>query len=594
MLREHHPWKLWLIFLLTLLQGVTSGFSIVLLIPLLQLLSIGAGQEPEGVALAISNLADRSGIQITIGSILVVYMALLTFSALIQYWKAILDARYQQTFIYTLRRRLFRKIIMADWQLLNSRSKTNHLQVLTREVPNLANYYYFYLRLLTTVIMTGAYTVYALLISGRFTLVIIAVGVILFFALRKFLKRSFHLGQGYVDSYNRLLKYIDDFWQTVKIAKVHSSEDYYYNRFDEASTSLLDMEYRMQRNWSLPQLIQRIAGLLVLVGIVWFGYRSGSVPMASFVILILLFSRIFPQLISMNTDISMIVSNVASVKLVMGLDADLPEPVARVREEHAAMRLKEGIMLEGISFSYHNTVSDSGGATLSGTDGEKLFDGFSATIRARAITGIVGQSGRGKTTLIDLIAGLQKPSSGRIIVDGQLLGDELLPKWKAGLGYLPQDPFFIDGTLRENLVWDSGGRGEQARSNTGGGGQVRGSGGEEAPGADHGRVSDEEIMAVLEQVNASHLVTRFRKGLDAFVVNYHTSFSGGECQRLALARVLLRRPSVLLLDEATSSLDAENEAMVMEVLARLKTQITVVFVTHRESVVRWFDEVIKI
>jgi ATP-binding cassette subfamily C protein len=258
------------------------------------------------------------------------------------------------------------------------------------------------------------------------------------------------------------------------------------------------------------------------------------------------------------------------------------------------MRLKERIMLEGISFSYHNTVSDSGGATLSGTDGEKLFDGFSATIRARAITGIVGQSGRGKTTLIDLIAGLQKPSSGRIIVDGQLLGDELLPKWKAGLGYLPQDPFFIDGTLRENLVWDSGGRGEQARSNTGGGGQVRGSGGEEAPGADHGRVSDEEIMAVLEQVNASHLVTRFRKGLDAFVVNYHTSFSGGECQRLALARVLLRRPSVLLLDEATSSLDAENEAMVMEVLARLKTQITVVFVTHRESVVRWFDEVIKI
>ena len=326
LLREHNPWKLGLIFLLTLLQGVTSGFSIVLLIPLLQLLSIGTGQEPDGVALAISNLADRAGIQITIGSILVVYMALLTFSALIQYWKAILDARYQQTFIYTLRRRLFRKIIMADWQLLNSRSKTNHLQVLTREVPNLANYYYFFLRLLTTVIMTGAYTLYALLISGRFTLVIIAVGAVLFFALRKYLRRSLRLGQGYVDSYNRLLKYIDDFWQTVKIAKVHSSEDYYYNRFDEASTSLLDMEYRMQRNWSLPQLIQRIAGLLVLVGVVWFGYRSGAVPMASFVILILLFSRIFPQLIAMNTDISMILANVPSVKLVMQLDEDLPEP----------------------------------------------------------------------------------------------------------------------------------------------------------------------------------------------------------------------------------------------------------------------------
>ncbi len=588
LLRGHQPWKLLQILLLTLLQGVTGGFSIVLLIPLLQLLNIGTGSEPDGIALAIRNFAEGAGIEITIGSILVVYMVLLTFSALIQYLKALLDARYQQTFIYTLRRRLFRKIIMADWQLLNSRSKTNHLQVLTREVPNLAAYYFFYLRLLTTVIMTGAYTLYALLISARFTLIIIGVGALTFLAMRRFLSRSFRLGKGYVDSYNRLLKYIDDFWQTVKIAKVHSSEDYYYNRFDEASTSLLNMEYRMQRNWSLPQLIQRIVGLVVLVGIVWFGYRSGNTPMASFVILILLFSRIFPQLIAINTDISMIVSNVPSVKLVMQLDADLPDvgvsaerrEGSRERGERRAksversaergVELKDGIRLEGITFSY--------------PDGARLFDGFSAEIRAHTITGILGQSGRGNTTLIDLIAGLQKPAAGRILVDGVLLDEKLLPRWKAGLGYLPQDPFFIDGTLRENLVWDS-------TPGAGGGGLPGKTGGGSEAG---GGIGDEEIMAVLEQVNAAHLVKRFRKGLDAFVVNYQTAFSGGECQRLALARVLLRKPSVLLLDEATSSLDAENEATVMEVLAKLKERVTIVFVTHRESVTRWFDEVIKI
>jgi len=551
LLREHEPWKLALIFVLTLLLGVMSGFSIVMLIPLLQLLSIGAGAEPEGIALFINRLAESTGIKLTVGSILLVYTVLLTLSALMQYWKSILDVRYQQTFIYSLRRRLFRKIIMADWQLLNSRSKTNHLQVLTREVPNLANYYYFYLRLLTTLIMASAYTVYALLVSAGFTLIIIGVGLLLFILLRRFLHRAFRLGQGYVDSYNRLLKYIDDFWQTVKIAKVHSSEDFYYNRYDEASTSLLDMEYRMQRNWSLPQLIQRIAGLVVLVGIVWFGFRSGAVPMASFVILILLFSRIFPQITALSTDMNMIVTYTASVKLVLQLDEDLPDPRGKVPGDHPAMPLKKEISLDGISFSY--------------PDGERLFDNFTAGIRANTITGIVGQSGRGKTTLIDLIAGLQKPSAGCILIDGRVLGEDLHPGWKAGLGYLPQDPFFIDGTLRENLVWDSG-----------------------------GEITDGEIMNVLEQVNAAHLVARFRKGLDAFVVNWHTSFSGGECQRLALARVLLRNPSVLLLDEATSSLDAENEATVMEVLARLKERVTIVFVTHRESVVRWFDEVIKI
>ncbi len=584
LLREHQPWKLALIFLLTLVQGLTSGFSIVLLIPLLQLLDIGSGGDPGGIAQAVQKGADALGIEITIGSILAVYMALLTFSALIQYWKTMVDVRYQQTFIYTLRRRLFRKIIMADWQQLNSRSKTNHLQVLTREVPNLANYYFYYLRLLMTVIMTGAYTAYALLISARFTLVIIAVGVVMFIAMRRFISRSFRLGQGYVDSYNRLLKYIDDFWQTVKIAKVHSSEDYYYNRFDEASTSLLNMEYRMQRNWSLPQLIQRIAGLIVMVGIVWFGYRAGTTPMASFVILILLFSRIFPQLIAISTDISMIVANLPSVKLVMELDEDLPEPLLRREEEYLPLSLGRAISLEGVTFAY--------------PDGEMLFDGFNARIRAHAITGVVGRSGRGKTTLIDLIAGLQRPAAGRIMIDGKVLDDELLPRWKAGLGYLPQDPFFIDGTLRENLVWDSGTNDAVNAPVKSGEGDSRGNS-DLSPnntGANRGAgiITDDEIMAVLEQVNAVHLVSRFRKGLDAFVVNWHTSFSGGECQRLALARVLLRKPSVLLLDEATSSLDPENEAAVMEVLVRLKEKVTIVFVTHRDSVIRWCDEVIRI
>jgi len=390
-----------------------------------------------------------------------------------------------------------------------------------------------------------------MLISAGFTLLIIVVGLLLFIFLWKFLFKALHFGEQYVGSYNRLLKYIDDFWQTVKIAKVHSSEDFYYNRFDEASTSLLDMEYRMQRNWSLPQLIQRIAGMLVLALVVYMGYRSGTIPMASFVILILLFSRIFPQFIAMNTDISMIISNVASVKLVLQLDDDLPEPAMRKERISTPLIPVKEIVFENVSFSYPG--------------GEELINNLSAVFRSNSITGIIGESGRGKTTLIDIIAGLQRPDSGKIFIDGRPLDQGILAQWKAGLGYLPQESFFIDGTLRENLVWDSG-----------------------------GEITDDRIMEVLEQVNAVHLVKRFRKGLDAFIVNYQYAFSGGECQRLALARVLLRKPSLLLLDEATSSLDPENETAIMEVLVSLKKKVTIVFVTHRESVSKWFDFIIKL
>jgi ATP-binding cassette, subfamily C, bacterial len=82
--------------------------------------------------------------------------------------------------------------------------------------------------MLMTLLFIGSYIAWALLISARFTIVIVLTGGLLFFILRKFLVKAFHLGEGFITSYNQLLKYIDDFWQTVKIAKVHSSEDFYY------------------------------------------------------------------------------------------------------------------------------------------------------------------------------------------------------------------------------------------------------------------------------------------------------------------------------------------------------------------------------
>jgi ATP-binding cassette subfamily C protein len=405
--------------------------------------------------------------------------------------------------------------------------------------------------LITTLILASAYIVYALILSPEFTAIIIAAGSIIFLLLRRFLHKSFRIGEGVVSSYNSLLKYIDDFWQTVKIAKVHSSEGFYYDKFDEANASLLDLEYRMQVNYNIPQLIYRISGILILVLVVYLGYRTSQVPLTSFFILIILFSRIFPQFVSMNTDLNMIISNVPSVKLVMKLDEEFPEGDFQSSSVHSTIQLKNVIRLENIAFAYPL--------------GEIIFTGLSETINANAMTGIVGESGIGKTTLIDLIAGLQKPDSGRILIDSNPLDEDLIPRWKSGLGYLPQDPFFIDGTLRDNLVWDS-----------------------------NDKIFDAEIYEVLDQVNATHLIERYTDKLDSYIVNYPYTFSGGECQRLALARVLLRKPGLLLLDEATSSLDADNEAIIMDVLSKLKEKVTILFVTHRVSLMPYFDKVIRL
>ena len=551
MLLNFRPRKLLLLFILTLFLGAFSGFSIVLLIPLLQVLTPSVEKQSNQITEIFTDLAEKVGIQLNLETILIIYVILLSLMALLQLWKSLLDADYQQTFIYQIRNRLFRKIIMSDWELLNNKSKTNHLQVLSKEVPNMADYFFYTMRAFTGVIMTTSYIVWAILVSLKFTLFITFIGLVLFFVLRKFLFKAFHLGEGFVTSYNHLLKYIDDFWLTVKMAKVHSSENFYYKKFDSVSSSLLSLEYQMQKNHVLPQFIYKISGIVVLVFVVYIGYRFDLIPLTSFFILILLFSRIYPQFTSINSNINMIISNFPSVKLVMKLDQDFPEPDIHSDENNIPIPLAKEISIKNLNFSFSGDTS--------------LFENFNAAIPAFNLVGIIGQSGRGKTTLIDLIAGLQMPLSGEISVDGQVLDREILPRWRRSIGYLPQDSFFIDGSLRENLVWDS-----------------------------HRNISETEIRNVLKQVNGLQLVDRFKKGLDEEIVNYQFHFSGGERQRLALARVLLRKPKILLLDEATSSLDEDNEKQIMELLAELKTKVTILFVTHRTSVLPWCDKIIQI
>jgi len=362
--------------------------------------------------------------------------------------------------------------------------------------------------------------------------------------------RAFDLGERFLDSYNHLLKYIDDFWTTAKMAKVHGSEAFYYKKFESVSSSLLKLDMKMQKNSAYPTFFYRISGIIVLTLVVFVGYKFDLIPLTSFFILIILFSRVYPQFTTISTDINIIISNFASVRMVMKLDENFSTSNVEFSTPKNVIRLQNELRITNLNFSYDN---------------EELFHDFSASIPGFSLTGIIGESGKGKTTLIDLIAGLQQPKSGEIMVDDEILEDENLQSWKHQIGYLPQDAFFIDGTLRENLIWDN----------------TR-------------KISDEEIKNTLVQVRGSYLLDRLESGLDEVIVNYQFHFSGGERQRLALARVLLRQPQILLLDEATSSLDEISEKLILELLVQLKCEITILFVTHRLSILPFCDKVIKL
>lgn len=546
------PAKLWVVFGLTLLLGLNQGVSVVMLIPLLSLLDRSAAPSGQGKVVEWVNEATQSlGLTLNIELILAAFVAVLVTTSLLSYVKSTLQSKYEQGFVYSIRSRLFKKVAACDWITLNAKSKHTHIQVLSNEIPKLITYYFAMVNLLSSSIIILAHVALALMVSVKFTLLVLLVGTVAILSLRKFFGRSFTLGGANIGIFRKMLKQLDDFWIMVKPAKVHNAERFYYEQYDKTCRSMLALQQKQSVNRARSQLLFTLAGVLGLLLIIYAGYRIDNLPMTSIFVMILLFGRLFPLLTGANSYMDIIASNIQSVKMVIEADEQLPEAAFLKFEPASKANFNGDVQVVNLSFSYNESTH--------------IFEHFNAIFPAGQITGVLGQSGGGKTTLIDIIAGLLKPNAGTIRVGNVTLSNENAAQWKESLGYLPQDSFFIDGTIRENLVWDS----------------------------PHS-ITDEHIFEILNRVNAKTIVEREPQGLYTPISNFQYHFSGGERQRLALARVLLRYPKVLLLDEATSALDANTEQQIMETLVQLKKELTVVFVTHRSSLIPYFDHTISL
>ncbi len=175
---------------------------------------------------------------------------------------------------------------------------------------------------------------------------------------------------------------------------------------------------------------------------------------------------------------------------------------------------------------------------------------------------LVGASGAGKSTVLNLVIGFIRPTSGRLLVDGTDMNTLDLRTYRRFLSVVPQESILFDGTVRENVAYGMDDADEKA------------------------------VRAALRDANALEFVERLPQGLDTLVGERGARLSGGQRQRLAIARALIRDPKVLVLDEATSALDTRSEALVQEALARLLRGRTTFVVAHRLSTVRGADRIV--
>lgn len=209
--------------------------------------------------------------------------------------------------------------------------------------------------------------------------------------------------------------------------------------------------------------------------------------------------------------------------------------------------LKNKIIFKNVSFNYPNK--------------KNLMKNVFFEIKKNEITTIIGKSGSGKSTIIDLLLGLQKPNNGEIFFDDTELNSFDLNFYRKKIGFVSQDPFLFYDTIRNNLLWSKE------------------------------KVTEIEILESLRLANAYELVMNLPHKLDSIVGERGLELSGGERQRIVLARAMIRNPEILILDEATSSLDQNSEKMINESLKKISKFTTILVVAHRSSTIKIADKI---
>jgi ATP-binding cassette, subfamily C, bacterial len=545
---------LYIIYGLTVLLAFTQGVSFVLLIPLLNLLDLQGSADDSFVNRVLSQLSDNLNFALSLEVLLVFYVLILAVLFFLQYGRAVLQSAYQQKYSGFVRKDLYRRVIFSEWSFLSKMSKSQHLQTLTSEISRATHFYFYLLSATTKVVIILIHIAIACFVSWKLTLLVVGWGLFQFVFLSKYFKKSYTIGQMGRKTFRKVLRNIDDFWITIKPAKIHNTEQFYYENFAKADDSFVGNQVEQFRHNQKPYLLFRMLGLINMVAVVLVSQYWLNIPLAFLFVLVLLFSRIMPLFMNIYNDVNVMFLNAESLENIQKAYFQKTLEVTSGQNINARSDLmfnNGNVKVQNIVFTYDNN--------------SLIFDGFSTEIHANRITAIVGRSGRGKTTLIDLISGLLIPQQGRILIDDVPLNSENAYQIRKYMGYLPQESLFIDGTIRENLVWD-------AQRN----------------------ISDDELWNVLRSVNAEVFLKKKVMDLETDVTNFKYSFSGGELQRLALARVLLRKPRLLILDEATSALDEHNEDIIIDVLKELKKSTTIIFVTHKKRLQDSFDWVVKL
>ena len=491
-----------------------------------------------------------------LGPVLIVLFAIKTGYLAILYWWLF---RYAMQKHVTLSRKLLAGYLNAPYTLHVQRNSAELIRVTTRSVEDFANIFMVNLlivmgELLVLVALTGL-----LVVVEPFgtvgALVVLAVPTVLVY--RSTQRRLGVAGRIAEDSFGKMIQWAEQAISGVKETMITGRRSFFLDEHSRHVQSFAESMQWLTFLTTSPRFVIDTLAVIAMVTIAGIQLGRGE-DLQSTLLLLGMFAlaaiRLIPSTSRLSSALGQLRYRYASTDVIyrellalQQLSSD-PKP-ASGEEPVSPVPFRRALVIEHLSYAYPQMP-------------HQAIDDVSLEIPQGDWVALIGPTGAGKTTLADLILGLLVPSSGRILVDGHDLRDNVAG-WQRKIGYVPQTVYLIDDSIRCNIAF----------------------------GVPKAEIDDARVWQALQAAQVDHVVRSLPGELDAVVGERGGRLSGGERQRLGIARALYRDPEVLVIDEATANLDPGTEAAIVEVVGGLRGKKTIIVIAHRLAFVRNCDSI---
>ncbi|MBN2964215.1 ABC transporter ATP-binding protein [Sulfurospirillum sp. T05] len=377
--------------------------------------------------------------------------------------------------------------------------------------------------------------------------------VLMYATVRKYLGR---IGQKRAKANAQRFKITSETIGGIKDLKVLGREKVYLDSFNAPSYAFSHYNATNQTLGEIPQYLVEVIAFGALLAMAMYALASDGADIGVLLPVLGLYAlgalKLKPAVQIIYKSMTAIKFGVAAIDNILE-DLSTSNDCITIANDHSRLRLQNELKLENISFIYPGTTTPA-------------LNNIDIVIAANTTVGIIGTTGAGKSTLVDVVLGLLNPTNGKIMVDNHELANNNIRQWQNAIGYVSQSIFLADDTIVSNIAF----------------------------GVDKEKIDKVQVEKVAKMAQVHEFVSRLDHGYDTIIGERGVRLSGGQRQRLGIARALYHEPELLVLDEATSALDNQTEAEVMKAIDNMSGTKTIIMIAHRLSTVERCSKIITL